>query len=278
MILFLLRGKQIYDKFNKDEMTVYAAQASFFTIIAAFPFMMLLMALIQFIPPITKANLLQLLTTIIPSTLEMDSVIVTVIEDLYTKSPVTVLSVTAAAAIWSASRGMLSIMRGLNRVFGQQNKRNYFITRMICAGYTIVFMIICILTLVLLVLGSSIQSFINHHFPVLAEITQYVLTFRTILIFILTGCFAALYTYVPEKKQQFRKQLPGAGFSTLGWISFSFVFSIYFSNFSNFSVMYGSLTAIVLLMLWLYECICILFMGAEINYYSSGDWKGNNRY
>ncbi len=277
MIPLILRCKQIYDKYIKDEMTVYAAQASFFTIIAAFPFMMLLLALIQFIPSITKANLLQLLTTVIPSTLEIDSIIVTVIEDLYTKSPVTVLSVTAAAAVWSASRGMLSIERGLNRVFGQQKKRNYFVTRIICAGYTVVFMIICILTLVLLVLGSSIQNFINHHFPVLAGITQYVLTFRTILIFILAGCFSVLYTYVPEKKQHFCRQLPGAGFSTLGWIGFSFVFSIYFSNFSNFSVMYGSLTAIVLLMLWLYECICILFLGAEINYFYSGDWKEDIR-
>lgn len=273
MIRFLLRSKQIYDKYSKDEMTVYAAQASFFSIIAAFPFMMLLLALIQCVPSITKASLLQLMTTIIPSTLEIDSVIVTVIEDLYTNSPVAVLSITAVAAVWSSSRGILSMERGLNRVFGQQKKRNYFVTRLICAGYTVVFMIICILTLVLLVLGNTIQSFIDHHFPLLAELTRYVITFRTMLFFILTLGFAAFYTYIPEKKQIFHKQLPGAVFSTAGWIAFSFVFSIYFSNFSNYSVMYGSLTAIVLLMLWLYACICILFFGAEINYFYSGDWK-----
>ena len=111
MIRLLLRCKQIYDKFTRDEMTVYAAQASFFTIIAAFPFIMLLLAMIQFIPSITKANLLQVLITIIPSTLEIDSVIVTVIEDLYTHTPAAILSATAIAAIWSASRGMLSIER-----------------------------------------------------------------------------------------------------------------------------------------------------------------------
>jgi len=273
MIRLLLRCKQIYDKFTRDEMTVYAAQASFFTIIAAFPFIMLLLAMIQFIPSITKANLLQVLITIIPSTLEIDSVIVTVIEDLYTHTPAAILSATAIAAIWSASRGMLSIERGLNRVFGQENKRSYLMTRFVCACYTVVFIIICLLTLVLLVLGGSIQSFMNHHFPILAEITRYVISFRTMLLFILTLCFAMLYTYVPEKKQQFLKQLPGAVLSTLGWIGFSFAFSIYFSNFSNYSVMYGSLTAIVLLMLWLYSCISILFFGAEINYYYSENWK-----
>ncbi|MEY8352359.1 YihY/virulence factor BrkB family protein [Lachnospiraceae bacterium 54-53] len=277
MIRLILRFKQIYDKYTKDEMTVYAAQASFFSIIAAFPFMMVLMALIQFIPSITKANLLQLMTTIVPSPLQMDSVIVNVIDDLYTNSPVTVLSVSAVAAVWSSARGMLSIERGLNRVFGQRKKRGYIMTRIVSAGYTIVFMVICILTLVLLVLGGSIQSFMSRHFPLLAEIIRYVTTFRTMLIFILTVCFAVLYTYVPTRKQQFIKQLPGAGFSTLGWMVFSFAFSIYFNNFSNYSVMYGSLTAIVLLMLWLYACICILFFGAEINYYYSGDWKEDPR-
>lgn len=271
MIGFILRGKQIYDKFSKDEMTVYAAQASFFSIIAAFPFIMLLMALIQLIPAINKSNLLQLISSIVPTNIK--SLVVTVIDNIYSTSPATVLSLTAIAAIWSASRGMLSIERGLNRVFGKQKKRGYVVTRFICAGYTVVFMLICILTLVLLVLGSSIQGFMERYFPLIADITRYVISFRTVLLLILTVCFACLYTYVPEKKQSFKKQFPGAIFSTLGWVAFSFAFSIYFNNFSNFSVMYGSLTAIVLLMLWLYACICILFLGAEINHFYSGDWK-----
>lgn len=269
MIRFLLRCKEINDKYNRDEMTVYAAQASFFSIIAAFPFLMLLLALVQFIPPITKANLLQLVITVVPNTLEMNSVIVNVIDDLYTTTPVAVLSVSALAALWSSSRGMLSIEKGLNRVFGQQKKRGYLMTRIICTGYTIVFMIICILSLVLLVLGNSIQNFLYRHFPVIGEITQYIITFRSMLILILTVCFALVYTYVPSKKQHFLRQFPGAVFSTVGWISFSFIFSIYFNNFGNFSVTYGGLTAIVLLMLWLYTCICILFFGAEINYFYS---------
>ena len=124
-------------------MTVYAAQASFFTIIAAFPFIMLLMAMIQLIPTITKSNLLMVITNIVPANLK--SLVFGIVENIYTNSPATVLSVTAIAAIWSASRGMLSIERGLNRVFGKQKKRNYVVTRMICAGYTIVFMLICIL-------------------------------------------------------------------------------------------------------------------------------------
>ena len=105
-------------------------------------------------------------------------------------------------------------------------------------------------------------------FPVLAEITLYIISFRQLLsLTILTLIFAGLYTFIPDKKQKISSQLPGAIFSTVCWMGFSFAFSIYFDNFSNYSYMYGSLTAIVLLMLWLYFCICILFLGAEINYF-----------
>ena len=276
MIGLILRCKQIYDKFSRDEMTVYAAQASFFTIIAAFPFIMLLMAMIQLIPTISKSDLLQLMTNIVPRNIK--SLVVGVVETIYTTSPITVLSVTAITAIWSASRGMFGIMRGLNRVYGKQKKRNYVVTRLICAAYTVVFIIICIVTLLVLVLGTSIQGFLENHFPVISEITHYIITFRTLLLLILTICFACLYTYVPEKKQRFRKQIPGAVFSTIGWLGFSFAFSIYFNHFSNFSVMYGSLTAIVLVMLWLYFCICILFLGAELNYFYSGDWRRSKEF
>ena len=65
-----------------------------------------------------------------------------------------------------------------------------------------------------------------------------------------------------------REQLPGAVCATAGWMGFSLAFSLYFSRIvgKNYSYMYGSLAAIVLLLLWLYACMCILFFGAEINY------------
>ena len=81
--------------------------------------------------------------------------------------------------------------------------------------------------------------------------------------------FAGIYTYVPDRKLTLKSQIPGAVFATAGWIVFSLVFSLYFRLFGNrnFSYMYGSLTAMVLLMLWLYGCICLLFFGAEINWF-----------
>ena len=102
--------------------------------------------------------------------------------------------------------------------------------------------------------------------PILAPAARLVISLRILFalaVFLFT--FVGLYTIVPAKKQKPRQQLPGAVFTAVGWLIFSYAFSIYFTHFSNFSYMYGSLTAVVLLMLWLYICICILFVGAELN-------------
>lgn len=266
MIQFLMLAIQIKEKYTKDEISVYAAQASFFIVLSAVPFTMVLLTAIQLIPTVSKADLLSLLNSIIPDMLS--SLVITVVDDLFTKSPGTILSITALAAFWSASKGMLGMSRGLNRVFRCQENRGYFLSRLIFTGYTIIFMAACITSLVLLVFGTTIQNFVVRLFPILEAFTTYIISFRTLLsLAILIMIFAGLYIFIPDKKQKARFQLPGAVFSTIGWIVFSYAFSIYFNNFSNYSYMYGSLTAVIMLMLWIYFCICILFLGAEINYF-----------
>lgn len=264
MINFIIECKKIWDKYVMDEIPVYAAQASFFIVLAFFPFIMLLLTLIQFIPAINKSDLQSFLVAIMPDML--DSLMIGIVDDLYIKSPGTILSVTAILALWSAARGMMGIERGLNRIYASLEKRNYVVRRLICAGYTVIFMAICIISLVLLVFGTSIQSLLARTFPLIYNLANHIISFRSLLAMILfLLCFIGLYTIVPKKKQDPWQQVPGALFSTIGWMLFSYAFSIYFTYFSNFSYMYGSLTAIVLLMLWLYFCICILFVGAEIN-------------
>lgn len=266
MIRLTLNCIRLHQKYVKDEVTVYAAQASFFLVLAFFPFIMLLLTLIQFIPSVGKSDLQMILIQIMPDML--DALVLGIVEDLYLKSPGTMLSVTALLALWSAARGMMGIERGLNRIYGNAETRGYLLRRLICTGYTFLFMIVCAVSLVLLVLGSSIQSLFIQLFPFMANITRHVISFRGLLAMTLfLFSFVLLYTIVPSKKQDPWHQLPGAVFAAVCWLLFSYGFSLYFSNFSNFSYMYGSLTAIVLLMLWMYFCICILFIGAEINDY-----------
>lgn len=266
MVWFLLECKQIGDKYSADEMSVYAAQASFFIILAAFPFLMLLLSLIQLIPVISESDLLTFVVQMVPDTL--DALVVSIIDSLYSDSPMTILSATAITALWSASRGMLSIERGLNRIHGVPRRRGYLLSRTVCSGYTVVFSVMCVLCLVFLVFGENIRRQLLRLFPALTRF-RYLLSLSGSLLplVILFFFFLTLYSLLPHKRQTLKSQLPGAVFSSVGWSVFSVGFSFYFRNFSNYAVMYGSLTAVILLMLWLYFCICILFLGAEINWY-----------
>ena len=264
MAYFIIQCKQIYDKFVKDEITVYAAQASFFIVLSAFPFIMLLLSIIQVVPAITHADLLRLVARIFP--LKVLPLIETILEDLYNTSPAAILSLTTIVTLWSASRGMMGIERGLNRITGCTKRRNYVLSRIISSGYTIIFIIVCVMSLALLVFGSSLQNLFIRYFPFLNYLSPLLSILRMILaLAILIFFFVGIYTFLPYERLHLRFQLPGAVFSTISWGLFSFGFSLYFSHFSRFSYMYGSLAAVVMLMLWLYFCICILFLGAELN-------------
>ena len=159
MIQALLFAFQIKDKYAEDEVSVYAAQTSFFIVLSAFPFIMVLLTAIQMIPSVSKADLLSLLVSLMPQMLK--AAVVRVVDDLFTKSPGKILSITALAALWSASKGMLSMCRGLNRIYGCQEKRGYLLSRLICTVYTFIFMVACVMSLVLLVFGSDTAR-LNH--------------------------------------------------------------------------------------------------------------------
>ena len=266
MLYFIIQCRKIAEKFIRDEMTVYAAQASFFIVMAAFPFIMMLMTVVQLIPNLSARDVESTILALIPDVRQVAPLVQNIIIDLYTKSPATVLSVTIVVALWSASKGMQGVERGLNRAYECPIQRNYLVSRLVNMGYTLLFLLTCILSLLFLVFGDSIQSFLDNTFPIAADVAKNILSTRSFLaIVLLVACFTGLYTYLPHRHLLARRQLPGALFPIFGWMLFSYGFFMYFTFFSRFSYMYGSLTAIILLMLWIYFCICILFLGAEIN-------------
>ena len=82
---------------------------------------------------------------------------------------------------------------------------------------------------------------------------------------VVVGFLLLIYKFLPNRKDLFRKQIPGAIFTAIGWLVISWVFSVYLDIFKGFSDMYGSLTTIVLIMLWLYFCMYIMMMAVEFN-------------
>ena len=107
---------------------------------------------------------------------------------------------------------------------------------------------------------------ISRKFHTIGLITSYILRIRGfILIFIMFFVFLLIYKYIPKNKLKFKEQVYGAVFASAAWSIFSWLFSIYIDIFQGFSNTYGSLTSIVIVMIWVYVCMYIILLGAEIN-------------
>ena len=253
-----------------DHVGAYAAQTAYFIMLSFFPFIILLVTLIRY-TSITPADVYEAARAIFPAS--MDSFILSLINEVYSKTAVTV-SVSAIVAAWSAGKGFLALMRGMNTIYNVEERRNYIILRLRSALYTVVFVIAIILSLVVLVFGNSIHEAAVEHMPFLAVVTGMIVRLKGIVgVCFLTVVFMLLYRFVPNRRARLLSQAPGALFSSVCWYLFSIGFSIYVGYSPGISNMYGSLTTIVLVMLWLYFCMYIILLGAEINSYFEDQFR-----
>ncbi len=252
------------DKLKEDAVSAYAAQAAFFIIMSAFPFIMLILTLVQYLP-LTPEMLIDVTETIIPSA--FSDYVVSLIEEIYEQSSVTIISITFLSAVWASSKSFLAIIRGCNSIYDIRETRNYVKLRLIASVYTIIFAVVLVVTLTVMVFGNKIVVALMKAFPIpiLQEIALLIISFRTTIAFgIMFVFFLILYLVVPNRKGKLLGEIPGAVMTSVGWIGFSYLYSFYIDNFADFDT-YGSLTTIVFMMLWLYACMYMFFIGGEIN-------------
>ncbi len=259
---FLKKIINVNKKVKKDHVSAYAAQSAFFLVLSMIPIILLLLTLVQY-TPVTKADVMTAAYEIFPTTIR--TTIISIINEVYNQSRA-MIPVTALVAIWSAGRGTLAITRGLNCVYRQDENRNFIILRLRAAFYTVLLLMAIVLCLVLLGFGNSISLLVSEYIPGFYYIVEFIIEIRTIVAICLIAVFSTMiYKFLPSNRRRWRNQLPGAIFTAFGWIFASFIFSIYIDIFKGFSNMYGSLTTIVIIMLWLYFCMYILLLGGEVN-------------
>ena len=243
-------------------MSAYAAQSAFFMMLSLVPILLLLMTLVRY-TPVTQANIIEVAYEIFPKT--VSSTIISIINEVYNQTG-TAISVSILVAIWSAGKGVMAMSNGLNAIRGTQETRNYFVVRIRAGIYILLFLLAIILSLVLLGFGNSISLLINQHAPVLQYIFDFIIEIRTVVMILVLALFSTcIYQFLPNKRGKLKNQLPGAIFTAFGWTFASFLFSVYLDIFKGFSNMYGSLTTIVIIMLWLYFCMYVMLLGGEIN-------------
>ena len=248
---------------KKQNISAFAASTAFFLFLSLVPMLVMVCTIIPF-TPLTEENLVAAIGDFVPHM--MDPLVQSLVAEVYDKSA-GILSIAAIATLWSAAQGVLALMRGLNAINGVEEKRNYFVIRMIASLYTLVMLIILILSLFVMVFGNKLVTLVLHRMPRLQLLMSFIMQFRFLFGWCLLALiFAAIYTYVPDKKLKFKEQLPGAAFASMVWIVFSWGFSLYVENTSSYSI-YGSLSVIIIVMLWLYFCMYIMMIGSYLNRY-----------
>lgn len=245
---------------------LHAAYAAYFIVLAVFPALVLILSVLRY-TGMEVRGLVELLDDILPSTMAEGAE--ELIYSTYRNSSGAMVGVSAVTALWSASRGIYGLLTGLNAVYGVSENRGYIYTRSISVVYTFVFILILLLTLVLHVFGNSIINLMRQvDNPVVIFFIDLIDLRFFLLLFLQSLVFTLMFMVLPNKRRsRFMESLPGGVLSSLGWLVFSDIYSIYVENFSKYSTIYGSVYGIAITMLWLYCCMSILFYGGALNRY-----------
>ncbi|MBC7960897.1 MAG: YihY/virulence factor BrkB family protein [Vallitaleaceae bacterium] len=251
-------------RLKEHDLSAWAAKLTFFILLSIFPFLIFLMEIIHRMHIQNTENLYELTQFFPPEIIRVFQLIIQDISSAKTSS--SLLSVAIIAAIWSASRGVLAIIGGLNVAYKQQETRSYIYLRALSLIYTVAFAFIILMTLGLVVFGSRILQLLVTNIPVLVEMHFIIdllrLLFSVVLSFLF---FIMLYNATPNRKITFKAVIPGSILATISWTFVSFFFSLYVNVSKSLSYMYGSLAGVILLLLWLYSTSIIIMLGGELN-------------
>ncbi len=254
---------------TKKNISAFAASMAFFLFLSMIPLLMALCAILPY-TTLTEDNLINAITQFTPDV--MDALVVSIVSDVYARSAGTI-TVFALVAIWSAAKARLAMLYGLNAVNDFEEERNYFVLRTIACFYTVIILAAIVIALLVMVFGNVIVDILLADIPPLHIVVSFIMHFRFLISWVvLTFIFAMIYAFVPSRKLRFKQQLPGAAFAAVLWSAASFAFALYVDNFNGFST-YGSLTTVVILMLWFYMLMYILMIGAHINRYFGPVYK-----
>ncbi len=249
-------------RMTDDHMGAYSATCAYFMMISFVPFIMIFLAISR-MTPINMTSMMNAMISVVPSGLK--DYVSTIINEVYTKS-YAIVPISLLILIWSAAKAFHALTNGLNVISKVSETRGWFYLRFRSMLYVVVFMTFVTAAMLLAVFGNNINAVLETRFPAIDGFIKFIYPFRALLAFAgLLLVFLFVYKFLPNCKYTFRSQLPGALIVTTVWMFFSYLLSVYYTHSKSFLTIYGSLTGIILAMIWLYFCMYFVLVGAEIN-------------
>lgn len=255
--------KKLGKEMGEDRVTSLAAELAYYFMLSIFPLLILVLSILPYLS-IDKQQAVDFLTTYAPG--EIGSILQDNVISIISEPQGGLVTIGILGTLWSASNGMMALMRALNLAYDVEETRSFIKARLVSILLTIGFILVFIVTLVLPVFGDVIINAMTTALN-LPESTQ--ILFRVlrwvVAVAIMASILAGLYHYAPNKNFPFKEVIVGAIVATIGWQIISLAFSFYVSNFGNYSATYGSLGGVIILMLWFYLTGIILLVGGEVN-------------
>ena len=260
-------GRRLWRESQKDELLGRAAQLSYYALLALFPALIFLTALMglfsvqNFMP-----ELMSYLRNVLPA--DALSMVQRFLTQVAEGSGANILSLGALGALWASSSGVTAIMDALNVVFDvKEDRRPFWRVRLIAILLTIGLAGFVILSLGLVLYGPTIGRWVadlmgfSVAFTWIWNVVQWPVIAGLMLIVV-----AAIYHICPDRRYtRWRWVTPGSLFAVLMWMLVSLGFKAYVDNFGDYNKVYGSIAGVIVLMLWFYWSGMVLLLGGEIN-------------
>ncbi|MGZ7458493.1 YihY/virulence factor BrkB family protein [Pseudomonas sp. Ma2-10] len=251
-------------EFVDDEMSTYASALAYQMLFSLFPFILFLIALIGFLhlPDFFSWLRLQSELVLPPQALEQVNPVI----DQLQQSKGGLLSVGIVIALWTASAGVRLMMSAMNAAYDVVEGRPVWKRFPLSIIYTIGIAGMLLVAAALMVLGPQVMGWIASQ----VGLEDFIVTLWTIVrwpvvVILLMMAVALIYYVMPDVKQEFRFITPGSVLAVVVWIIASLGFGLYVKMFANYNAMYGSIGAIIVLLLYFYISAAVLLLGAEMN-------------
>ena len=266
--------KNLPTKYAENDVTAFSAQMAYFLFMSIFPALIFLIGLLGRFSIEYRWDISGYIS-LIPR--QASYIIQEYIKNLIAVDGPALFSISGIFMIYSASRGINSLMRSLNKAFDIKEDRGFVKVKLLGIFYTIMIMLSIVVALVIPNLGYDFFMGLSKYIKIPELFAKMSTLFGWVIYLVLINIvIGSLYVFLPNRRIRYTEVIPGTIIALIGWSIISRGFSFFIANFSNISVIYGSLTAVIILMIWLYLSSTILMIGGEINSllieYKAGRW------
>ncbi len=256
--------KRTIKEFSNDDMSTYASALAYRALFSLFPFLLFLMALLGFLNLSEFFAWLREQAALALPAVAMEQV--NPVIDQLQEQKSGLLSVGILVALWTASAGFRSLMNAMNRAYDVDEGRPSWKLMLLSLFYTIGTAVILLASAGLMIVGPQVMEWLADLVGLKETIVLLWAWLRwPVVVFLMMLLVAVLYYVTPDVEQEFRFITPGSVLAVIVWIAASVGFGIYVQNFADYNATYGSIGAIIVLLLYFYISAAVLLLGAELN-------------